>query len=63
MFSTIKYKTPSGYPRAKPHLSSNVEQYNHVIRKHLENGRKYKLNRLINRSFDEHGYFSEANKE
>ena len=32
MFSSIRFYTPSGYPREEPHLSYNVAKYNTAIR-------------------------------
>mmetsp|Transcript_33395 Transcript_33395/g.41244 ORF Transcript_33395/g.41244 Transcript_33395/m.41244 type:complete len:134 (-) Transcript_33395:1422-1823(-) len=33
MFSTIKYYTPSMYPRVVPHITNQVQQYNDAVRK------------------------------
>ena len=35
MFSSIKFYSPSCYPRRQSHLSANVEKYNDAVRKRI----------------------------
>ena len=41
MFSSIRYYTPSGYPRHMPHINDNVEKFNVALLKFRERETKY----------------------
>lgn len=45
MFSSIRFYTPSGYPREEPHLAYNVAKYNKAVRNYQFKEKAFSLHR------------------
>ena len=45
MFSTIRFYTPSGYPREEPHLTHNVAKFNTAVRNYQLKEKAFSLHR------------------